>query len=77
MTTSIHPIRLLLHGFTKPVNNSIAAICAYPDAPDQTMLINGSERDMLYQQHKWYVAGQPNNCLWFPRENLFSLGFNL
>ena len=77
MTTSIHPIRLLLHGFTKPVNNSIAAICAYPDAPDQTKLINGSERDMLYQQHKWYVAGQPNNCLWFPRENLFSLGFNL
>ncbi len=51
MTTSAHPIRLFLHGFTKPINNSIEAICAYPDAPKKVVLIKGSERDMLYQQH--------------------------
>ena len=72
-----HPIRLLLHGFTKPINNQMGAICSYPDNPDHQLELKGEERGMLYQLHKWEAAGRPLSCLWFPRRNLFSLGYNL
>ncbi len=77
LTHEDNPIRLLLHGFTKPFNNQMGAICSYPDKPDVKLELEGEERGMLYQLHKWEVAGQPSTCLWFPRENYFSLGYNL
>ena len=70
-----HPIRLLLHGFSNPVNRRMAAICSYEENPFNRLLLEGREHHMMLQLHKWEVAGRPGYCLWLPRENLFSLGY--
>jgi hypothetical protein len=75
-TITDHPIRLLLHGFTRPVNRRMSAICSYEDSPLSKLLLKGQENQMLLQYHKWEIAGRPGFCLWLPRENLFSLGYD-
>ena len=73
--TTDHPIRLLLHGFSSPVNRKMSAICSYVDNPLRKLLLEGQEHLMMLQLHKWEIAGRPGYCLWLPRENLFSLGY--
>ncbi len=71
-----HPIRLFLHGFTKPINNRMGAICSYPENPAHKLVLQGEEQGMLLLLNNWVVAGKPESCLWLPRSELLSLGYS-
>ena len=70
-----HPIRMLLHGFTKPFHNKMGVQLSYPDNSEHKVNMQGDEQDMLLLFNQWEVAGKPNLIWWFPRSDVISFGF--